>query len=298
MATRERETENWAEIEPQSLPQKTLCFALKGDEILLGWKKIGFGKNRWNGAGGKIDPMEFEEDAALRELSEEFGIIPQHLEKVAEITFTFPENPDEDWDQLVHVYLTRSWEGEITESDEMKPRWFPIDEIPYNAMWSADRLWLPEILKGEEIRARFSFDENQQVLEHEIRTGLPLKFYLAGPFSEREKIRDLMRIIKEIDHRLAYDWTNHLPVKPYEENSQLAAQYAREDISGVFACDVFVLIPDKEGGTTQFAELGAAISHFTTRRIFVVGPYNNRSMIFFHPKVERVASFEEMLSQL
>lgn len=293
MTTRERETENWAEIEPQSLPQKTLCFALRGNEILLGWKKIGFGENRWNGAGGKAEEAEEFEEAARREMKEEFGISPLGLEKVAEITFTFP---NKSWNQVVHVYLTRSWEGEITESDEMKPEWFPISEIPFDEMWSADRLWLPEVLKGEKIRARFSFDVDQQVLEQEIRTGLPLRFYLAGPFSDKERTRDLMKKVREIDHRLAYDWTNHLPIKPYEENPQLAAQYAREDISGVFACDVFVLIPDKEGGTTQFAELGTAISHFTTRRIFVVGPYNNRSMIFFHPKVERVDSFEQMLS--
>jgi len=293
MTIRERETENWAEIEPQSLPQKTLCFAKRGDEILLGMKKEGWGQGRWNGAGGKIEPGEFEERAASRELFEEFGLITENLNKVAEITFTFP---DKSWNQVVHVYLTQNWEGEITESDEMKPRWFPIKEIPYLEMWSDDIYWLPLVLQGEKIRARFSFDENQQVLDHEIRTGLPLKFYLAGPFSEREKIRDLMRIIKEIDHRLSYDWTTHLPIYPYEKNLELATQYAKEDLDGVVKSDVFVLFPNEEGGSTQFAEVGAAIKRGIVRKIFIVGPHNQRSLAFFHPGVQRVDSFEEMFS--
>ncbi len=37
------------------MPQTTLCFLLKGDEILLALKKRRFGTGKWNGVGGKIE---------------------------------------------------------------------------------------------------------------------------------------------------------------------------------------------------------------------------------------------------
>lgn len=36
----------------------TLCLIRKGDHILLGMKKRGFGEGRWNGFGGKVKDNE------------------------------------------------------------------------------------------------------------------------------------------------------------------------------------------------------------------------------------------------
>lgn len=290
-----KEGEKRSEPRPRSLPQDTLCFALRNGEILLAMKKVGFGRGKWNGAGGRVEEGETIWDAMRREMKEEFGITQIELERVAEITFLFPEVPREkQLDRIVHVFITRKWEGEPVESREMKPRWFPVKEIPYDEMWSDDYLWLPRVLQGEKITAKFSFDKNYQVLEQEIKTGLPLKFYIAGFFSQKEEMKILMDRIEELGHRISLDWTTHLFIKPYEENLELATRYTKEDIEGARNCDIFVLIPEKEGGTTQFAELGVAIVTESVKRVFVVGPYSTRSMIFFHPKVERVDSIEEV----
>jgi len=48
----------------------TLCIVLKRNEILLGMKKRGFGKGKWNGFGGKVLRGETIEKAAKRELRE------------------------------------------------------------------------------------------------------------------------------------------------------------------------------------------------------------------------------------
>ena len=51
-----------------SVPNKllTLVMIMKNDKILLGMKKRGFGVNRWNGFGGKLQPGESILDAAKR----------------------------------------------------------------------------------------------------------------------------------------------------------------------------------------------------------------------------------------
>lgn len=44
----------------------TLIVVKKEDDILLGYKKRGFGVNRWNGFGGKVESGENIVDAAIR----------------------------------------------------------------------------------------------------------------------------------------------------------------------------------------------------------------------------------------
>lgn len=126
----------------------------------------------------------------------------------------------------------------------------------------------------------------------------PLRFYVAGSFSEKEKMRDLMDMIERIGHEISFDWTTHQSISPYEKHLGLAAKYTEEDIEGATNCDVFILISSKTGGSTQFIELGAAIVTKTVKKIFIVGPHNKRSMSFFHPKVERVNSVEEVFTKL
>ncbi len=149
----------------------TLCFLIqKSDgkikDICLAMKKRGFGEGKWNGIGGKVEQNETIEEAVVRETEEEIGVTPKEIEKVATITFLFTHN--KDWSQTVHVYITSNWDGEPKESDEMKPQWFSVKEIPYNLMWVDDEIWLPKILKGEKIIATFIFNEGEEILNYEI----------------------------------------------------------------------------------------------------------------------------------
>lgn len=138
----------------------TLCFvvnSLPAQQVLLGMKKTGFGKGKYNGFGGKINTAETVIDAVVRELQEECGVLAkeQDLIKVGELDFVFPANPALDHD--VHIYVTERWQGEIVESDEMKPEWFVVSQIPYEAMWEDDIHWLPQVLQGEKIKGKVVF---------------------------------------------------------------------------------------------------------------------------------------------
>ena len=47
----------------------TLVLIMKGKQVLLGMKKRGFGKGKWNGFGGKVQDGEEILDAAKRSYS-------------------------------------------------------------------------------------------------------------------------------------------------------------------------------------------------------------------------------------
>lgn len=123
----------------------------------------------------------------------------------------------------------------------------------------------------------------------------PIKFYIAGSFTEKERIKEYNQRIQELGATLSADWTTHPPIYPYDQNTERASEFAEEDLDGAIKCDVFVILPEKDGGSTQFAELGAAIYSPNVKRIFVVGENNSRSLSFFHPRVERVENFDAVL---
>lgn len=135
-------------------------------DICLAMKKRGFGAGRWNGVGGKVDAEESIEEAAIRETKEEIGVTVSVLEKVGEIAFSFALTPD--WNQMVHVYIVDSWEGDPLESEEMAPQWYDIEDIPYTNMWPDDIYWLPQVLSGEKIQAAFTFGEKDSILEQSV----------------------------------------------------------------------------------------------------------------------------------
>ena len=140
--------------------QATICLLTKKKQILLGMKKRGFGAGLWNGCGGKVheDEDETVEQCAIRETQEEFGVTMKSIKNVAKIAFYFPYKPE--WDQLVFIYTCNKWEGDLTESEEMKPEWFDLDKIPYDKMWEDDSHWLPIVLAGKFVNAECTFGKD------------------------------------------------------------------------------------------------------------------------------------------
>ncbi len=145
---------------------QTLCIVYKNPKILLGMKKRGFGKGRWNGFGGKVKDGEGVKEAAKRELFEEIGIKANKLEKVGLINFEF-EASDEAPE--VHFFRIEDWSGDPRESDEMKPEWFHVDEIPFDKMWPDDKYWMPLFLRGEKFQGRFLFDKSGNISDYNLK---------------------------------------------------------------------------------------------------------------------------------
>jgi 8-oxo-dGTP pyrophosphatase MutT (NUDIX family) len=127
---------------------------IKDDKVLLGYKKRGFGLQKYNGFGGKLKPGETIEQAAIREAQEEAGLTMVDYYKAAEIDFA------DSYPLRMHLYVCTKWEDDVTESDEMFPHWFPFDQVPLDEMWDDDKYWLELALTGKKFRATFVFENN------------------------------------------------------------------------------------------------------------------------------------------
>jgi len=139
-------------------------------ELLLGLKKKGFGRGKWNGFGGKFEPFKGDSsvlDTAIRETEEEAKIKARDLEKVAVFNFYYLNN--NNWNQQVHIFLCNNWFGHPKESDEMKPAWFEEEKIPFDKMWADDKFWLPEILKGKKLKGEFTFRDKKIIYSKNVK---------------------------------------------------------------------------------------------------------------------------------
>ncbi|CAL1708764.1 unnamed protein product [Somion occarium] len=145
----------------------TNAFIRQEGKILLGYKKRGFGKDLYNGFGGKLDPGETSLQAAERELQEEAGI----QAKLRECGTLFFVDEKIAWAFHIHVFTAETFTGEVTETEEMRPQWFatqPAEEttdpeiaklpqIPYSQMWADDVYWMPLLLSKTKFVARMDF---------------------------------------------------------------------------------------------------------------------------------------------
>ena len=135
------------------------------DRVLLGIKKRGFGMGKWNGFGGKVNEGETIEEATKRELFEEAEITVGNIEKLGLLEFSWA---GKEGVLEVNIFKAVDFEGIPTETEEMRPEWFFIKDIPYDKMWADDKYWLPLFLERKKFSGKVLFDEQNAILEHTI----------------------------------------------------------------------------------------------------------------------------------
>lgn len=146
----------------------TLTVFFKDNKILLGEKKRGFAKGTLNGIGGKQDEGETIDEAMIRECQEEIGVTPIDYVLIGKIHFDVWYK-GERVNMYMHVYTCTKFDGEIIETEEMLPKWYDIDNIPYEKMLADDLLWMPMALEGKQFVGDVKFDKDMKMLSHDFK---------------------------------------------------------------------------------------------------------------------------------
>ena len=141
----------------------TLMFIVDQGQVLLIRKKRGLGAGKINGPGGKMDEGESPLQCAIRETREELHVTPLGIRECGKLRF----HSDDFGKILCYVFIAAGFEGSVTETDEAAPVWTPIESIPFHEMWEDDIYWLPHVLFGKSVDARFVF-EGESLLDYQI----------------------------------------------------------------------------------------------------------------------------------
>lgn len=154
---------DWQTWEPDQ--RATLLFVCDGTRILLIEKKRGLGAGKVNAPGGRLEPGETPQQAAVRETEEEVCITPLDVTYAGELYFQFIDGLK----LFCTVFKAAAYHGTPQETGEAKPFWVERDAIPYDRMWRDDHEWLPLLLNNIEFRGFFIFDDDNMVDYQMIR---------------------------------------------------------------------------------------------------------------------------------
>lgn len=148
-----------------------LCYIRDRGRVLLQLKADGrFGGGFWNGPGGKIAEGESPEQAAVREVREETGLVVAGLRDHGTLVFYFGEAQEPQI--IVRVFSTERFSGTLQANEEGRLEWLPEDALPFGRMWPDDRLWVPHLLAGRCFRGVFRLsDDHTRILEQELEVS-------------------------------------------------------------------------------------------------------------------------------
>lgn len=119
----------------------TLCYILKGEEVLLlhrNKKKNDINENKWIGVGGKLEQDESPEDGLLREVFEETGLTLLEYRYCGIVTFV----SDQYEGEYMHLFTGGDFSGEMTPCDEGTLMWKPFDALFTLPRWAGDDIFL------------------------------------------------------------------------------------------------------------------------------------------------------------
>lgn len=119
-----------------------------------------------------------------------------------------------------------------------------------------------------------------------------MKFYLASRYRNKEKLLQFSKLLNLKKHKVVSSWLKEGSLKPYGENREHSRKMATRITKEIKSCDAFVLMSDR-AGTDMFIEFGLAVAF--DKKIYVVGKWNMRSLMHFHPNIKHFDSLEGIL---
>lgn len=94
----------------------------------------------WEFPGGKMEPAERPEEALIRELREELGIV---VKEACLAPFTFASHAYPEFHLLMPLFLCRRWEGTPAPVEHTMLKWVKCHDLHGYPMPAADRPLIP-----------------------------------------------------------------------------------------------------------------------------------------------------------
>lgn len=144
-------------------PRYTLCFIQHDQKYLMLYRNKEPNKGKWNGVGGKIEPGETPQEACLREIYEETGLIIP--------TITFRGLVYWNNEGGMYVYLAETAKRQVSPSHEGRLEWKTLDWILTSPQVVSNiPLFLVPMLDKERPPQKHAFFYNEQgkIIRHEM----------------------------------------------------------------------------------------------------------------------------------
>ena len=99
------------------------------DEVLLCTRPAGKDyAGMWEFPGGKIEPMEYPEQALSRELMEELRL-EVSMKDMQAFSFATHFHEEKGRYMLMYLYLIRTWQGTVKPTEQQRYTWVPLNRL-------------------------------------------------------------------------------------------------------------------------------------------------------------------------
>ena len=129
------------------MDKTVLCYLIKDDSYLMLYrnkKENDMNEGKYLGIGGHIEPGETKEEACKREIKEETGLDVNRLDYHG-----FVEFYNDDYQELIYLFTSDDFSGELIECNEGTLSWVKIDKVLDLNIWEGDKLFLPKLKTNE-----------------------------------------------------------------------------------------------------------------------------------------------------
>ena len=99
---------------------------------------------KWIGVGGHVENGETPDECFFREVKEETGLTLHSARLRGIVTFL----SDEWEDELMFLYSSDDFSGELSDCDEGELAYIPREQILSLPLWAGDRIFLQELMDG------------------------------------------------------------------------------------------------------------------------------------------------------
>lgn len=159
--------------------------------------------------------------------------------------------------------------------------------------------------KSENTKAQKLKAQSNMVLTRSHKRANKLKVYIAGSWTERERVREYMDELQNLPSlrlEITHNWTQAEVDDIEVRNAAANSKCAHQDIEGVKNADVLVVIIEnpKYAYRGTSCEIGCALG--LGKPVLVYHPlkksYMMSNLFLFHPLVQLFSDFEELLQKL
>lgn len=129
-------------------------------------KKNDIHEGKWVGIGGHIEKSETSDEAIIREVFEETGLIPKNLQLHGVITF--PNFKEDDEDEVMYLYSAKGYIGEIIECNEGYLEWIDNERLETLNMWEGDRIYFKWMQEKGFFVAKIEYNLDETIKDYSI----------------------------------------------------------------------------------------------------------------------------------
>ncbi len=126
-----------------------------------------------------------------------------------------------------------------------------------------------------------------------------MKWYFSGRTKNIEKFKEITNLLESKGEIVNSDWIYEGNLKPFSENVDKVTSLAERCLNQILDSDIFVVF-NNIYGTDLYTETGIALAGNKLGRsikIYVIGEYDNSSLMQRHTSVSHYSSLEEVFEK-